>query len=55
MEKGQTNIKRIRNEYNSYIGDNFLIVKSYHGDEATKLGRHMIVNKKTFLKEVKPN
>ena len=29
LEKGQTNIKRKRNEYKSYIGDNFLITRSY--------------------------
>ena len=29
LEKGQINIKRKRNEYNSYIGDNFLIIRSY--------------------------
>ena len=28
-EKEQTNIKGIRNEYNSYIGDNFLLIRSY--------------------------
>ena len=29
LQKEQTNVKRKRNEYNSYIGDNFLITKSY--------------------------
>ena len=29
LEKGQTNTKRKRNEYKSYIGDNFLVIRSY--------------------------
>ena len=29
LEKGQTNIKRKRNKYKSYIGDNFLIIRIY--------------------------
>ena len=29
LEKGQTNIERKRNEYKSYIGDNFLIIRRY--------------------------
>ena len=29
LEKRQTNIKRKRNEYKSYIGENFLIIRSY--------------------------
>ena len=29
LEKGQTNIKRKRRECKSYIGDNFLIIRSY--------------------------
>ena len=29
LEKEQTNMKQKRNEYKSYIGDNFLLTKSY--------------------------
>ena len=29
LEKGLTNIKRKRNEYKSYIGDSFLIIRNY--------------------------
>ena len=29
LENGQTNIKRKRNEYNSYIDDTFLILRSH--------------------------
>ena len=29
LEKGKTKMKRKRNEYKSYIGDNFLITRSY--------------------------
>ena len=29
LQKEQNNIKRKRNEYNSYIDDNFLIIRSF--------------------------
>ena len=29
LEKGHINIKRKRNEYKSYIGDNFLMIRSF--------------------------
>ena len=49
FEKEQTNIKRKRNEHKSYIGD---ISVTFWQLEVTKLGTHMIVDKKIF-KEVK--
>ena len=48
LRKGQANIKRKRNECKSYIGDNFLIIRSL---EATKLGTYMIVDKKFFSRK----
>ena len=47
--KGETNKKKKKNECKSYIGDNFLIIRSY------KISYTYDCRLKKFFKEVKPN
>ena len=54
LGKGQTNTKRKINDYKSYIGDNFLITRSYKikyikGGKTKSIFENLIFSQKDFV------